>query len=245
VKVLVSSQLIRLAHVEHAFLTADQTPPSGALSTHQVHSRRVLVVDDDATQDVSRENADGLVSREFHPISVKTADCLPVLIADTRGDLVAAVHCGWRGLAQGILDETIAVLEREGAGPGNLVIAIGPAIHQCCYEVGVEVTSALDREWNHLWRDREPPWATVQPNSRAASRSRAVGRTNGVWLDTVGLARMQLESCGVAGSRVEVVGSCTYCGPDAFASYRRNVHEQKGHRSQRSWIARRPLNRTA
>jgi polyphenol oxidase len=236
--VLVASQLTRLAHVAHGFLTAGETPPSGFLSTHQVHSRRVLLVDADSNRDPSQENADGLVTRSLHPIAVKTADCLPVLIADPRGDLVAAVHCGWRGLAQGILDETITVLEREGAAPSDLVVAVGPAIHQCCYEVGVEVTSRLDREWNHLWRDREPPWSTVQPKSRAASRSSAVGRTNGVWLDTIGLARMQLESRGITGSRIEVVGSCTYCGPEAFASYRRNVHEQNAHRSQRSWIAR-------
>jgi YfiH family protein len=237
--VLVSSQLTSLTHVAHAFLTADETPPSGFLSTRQVHSRRVLVVDHETDCDLSQEDADGLVTRTFDSISVRTADCLPVLVADTRGDLVAAVHCGWRGLAQGILDETIALLEREGAPPSDLVIAIGPAIHQCCYEVGVEVTNPLDRAWGHLWRDREPPWSTVQPKPRSAVRSRAVGRTNGVWLDTIGLARMQLESCGIAGSRLEVVGSCTYCGPEAFASYRRNVHENNAQRAQRSWIAKR------
>jgi polyphenol oxidase len=237
--VLVSSQLTRLAHVAHGFLTADETPPSGFLSTHQVHSRSVLVVDEKANRDLSQENADGLVTRGFHPIAVRTADCLPVLVADTQGDLVAAVHCGWRGLAQGILDETITLLEREGAGPSALVIAIGPAIHQCCYEVGGDVTNTLEREWNHLWRNREPPWSPVQPRNRSAVRRSALARSNGMWLDTIGLARMQLESRGIAGSHIEVVGSCTYCGPESFASYRRNVHERKAHRAQRSWIARR------
>lgn len=123
---------------------------------------------------------------------VLTADCLPVALV-ARG-AVAMVHCGWRGLAGGIVSEGVGAT-RELSGGGDIVAAIGPGAGRCCYEVGEEVHAAFTRRGN-------------------AARE---GRN----LDLKAIARVELEEAGV--QRVHDVGLCTICGPEElFFSHRRD-----------------------
>jgi YfiH family protein len=130
-------------------------------------------------------------------LSVVTADCVPVLLADPadRGR-IAAVHAGWRGLAQRILP---AVLDRFESAGGALVAWIGPAIGPCCYEVGDEVAAAVAAASSA---------GVVRPGPRERPH-----------LDLAAAARLQLAERGVAD--VEQIEGCTRCDADRLWSYRR------------------------
>ena len=123
---------------------------------------------------------------------VFVADCLPVLLAAEGA--VAALHCGWRGLAAGIVAEGVAAL-REVGGSGPVTAAIGPGARACCYEVSEEVQAAF----------------AAVPAARAGERN----------LDLPAIARHELERAGV--ETIHDVGLCTICGdPDLFFSHRRD-----------------------
>lgn len=130
---------------------------------------------------------------------VLTADCLPVLFCSDDGDRVAAAHAGWRGLANGILEQTVTALGRE---PGRLLAWLGPAIGPQAFEVGDEVRAAFV--------DRDP-----------AARQCFVPSPRGRWLaDLYALARQRLARVGVG--RVWGGGHCTYRDAGRFFSYRRD-----------------------
>jgi hypothetical protein len=126
-------------------------------------------------------------------LSIATADCVPVLLASPQG--VAAVHAGWRGMAQGVLAPAVAAL----GAPAEVRAWIGPAIGQCCYEVGNEVAQQV-----------------VDACSIAVTRPGPRGRPH---LDLAAAARLQLEAAGVG--QVELLISCTRCD-ERLWSYRRD-----------------------
>jgi YfiH family protein len=157
----------------------------------QVHGRTVVRMAA-PPQDGILAEADGMVTQlpDAAP-TVLTADCLPVVVAGQGA--VAVLHAGWRGLAQGVLEEGIRAL-RECGEEGKLEAAIGPGIGACCYEVGEEVHRAF------------------------ASYGPAVRRGNNLDLETV--TRRQLERSGVG--VIHTMGLCTSCHPELFFSHRRD-----------------------
>ena len=173
----------------------------------QVHGARVVEVGPGAAPaSVGRERADALVTSEVGPtLAVRTADCVPVLIADPAGSAVGAAHAGWRGLVAGVLGATVAAVARLGrCRPADLVASIGPAIGPCCFEVGEEVAAAI---------------------TEATGAGEAVVRPHGAPRPLVDLplaARRSLEAAGLGPERIEVVGLCTRCTPDRLHSYRRD-----------------------
>jgi len=125
-------------------------------------------------------------------VSVRTADCLPILLADEATRTVAAVHAGWRGTAARIVVETIARMESEfGTRPGNILAAIGPGIGGCCYHVGAEVREKF-------------------------------GLAGAGLLDLEKENCEQLASTGVPRFRIHAAGLCTFCHPGQFYSWRRD-----------------------
>ncbi|MDH5344796.1 MAG: peptidoglycan editing factor PgeF [Gammaproteobacteria bacterium] len=131
--------------------------------------------------------------------AVMVADCLPVLFAAADGSEVGAAHAGWRGLASGVLENTVRAFQ---APPGDLLAWLGPAISAANFEVGEEVRDAF------LAKD---PAAIACFTANAASRWQA---------DLYGLARQRLRAAGV--HRVYGGGYCTYGDPGRFFSYRRD-----------------------
>jgi YfiH family protein len=132
---------------------------------------------------------------------VFVADCVPVALAGPGG--VAMLHCGWRGLASGIV-------ERGAAAIGATDAAIGPAIGPCCYEVGADV---LDRFTG-------PELASMGRKPERGDANRPVGIASGPTLDLPEVARRLLLEAGV--ERVETAGLCTSCESDLFFSHRRD-----------------------
>jgi YfiH family protein len=173
--------------------------PGEPLWLNQVHGATVLRSDDPAFGG-DPPDADASISCKANDvIAVKTADCLPVLLCTSAGDEIAAAHCGWRGLAAGVLSNTVAAMTGQ---PADLIAWLGPAISQAAYEVGDDVREAF-----------------VATDAAAAARFEPNDR--GRWqADLYGLARLQLSTAGV--SQIYGGGFCTFADADRFFSYRRD-----------------------
>jgi YfiH family protein len=189
--------------LEHAFGTAAAMPPDGFLALRQVHSVRVV----DAGEWTEDLEADGLLaSRPGQRVAVKTADCVPILIACPERHAAAAVHAGWRGTVAGAAAEGVRALqERYGCRPESLKAAFGPSIGPCCFEVGPEV--------GVLFRDLFP------------ERDGWEGRTR---IDLREANRRILVRAGVLPERISTEAPCTCCGGAEFYSWRRD--RKKGER---------------
>jgi YfiH family protein len=146
-------------------------------------------------------------------LAVRTADCAPILLADAETGAAGAVHAGWRGTAAGIVSATIREMkEAFGTSPANLVVAIGPTIASCCYEVGPELVDAFAAQGHERYLiDR---WF-VSPPPRRGERSRATLR-----LDLIGSNRDQLILSGVPEGAIHACGLCTANHLDVLTSYR-------------------------
>jgi YfiH family protein len=147
--------------------------------------------------------ADGSFSRRAGAVcAVMTADCLPLLLCDSAGSQVAAVHCGWRGLAAGIIPRALA---KFSAAPPQLLAYLGPAISGDHYEVGAEVRDQL----------------AASLGNRQADFSRAVADKPGHFLvDLYAVARAQLKAAGL--DHIHGGDRCTFAETDSFFSFRRD-----------------------
>lgn len=165
----------------------------------QVHGDAVATVTrDDAGRTIGA--TDGLVTTEARlPLAVLAADCVPVLLADPRKGVVAAVHAGRRGLVAGVVEVAVGTMLDLGATRDDVVCAVGPAIGACCYEVGEDVRDEV---------------VAALPVTSATTREgrRALDLTAGV--------RHVLAREGV--KRVTTVGGCTAHQPGVFFSHRRD-----------------------
>jgi polyphenol oxidase len=187
-----AESLHHLPWLRHGFGTrlSREWPDVNNLATaKQIHSDRVLVVESPGSQgegDALISNLPGLV------LSIRTADCLPILIADPRNRAVAAVHAGWRGVVSEIASKTVhAMCQRYDSNPEDLLIVIGPGIGPCCFEVGPEVAVQFGLS----------------------------GRTK---VDLVETACRQLRRNGVSAGHISTSGLCSFCNSELFESYRRD-----------------------
>lgn len=189
----------------------------------QVHGAAVACADDAgiAAYDEPLGEADVIVGGSPHvALAVRVADCVPLLISDPRTGAAAAAHAGWRGAASHVpLVAIRALADRYGADPANLVVAIGPSIGACCYQVGPEVRAQFSAAGHPAAElDR---WFTPDRGDR--------------WrLDLWRACRDQVVAAGVAADRVHVAGVCT-ATDDWCWSYRR-----EGARAGRMVAAIRP-----
>lgn len=178
-------------------------PASHLLSVYQIHSPDVIVVREPFSGD--RPKADALVTdRPGIALGVSTADCGPVLFADAEARVIGAAHAGWKGAFTGVLENTIAAMERIGARRDRIVAALGPSISQSNYEVGPEFVERF------VAQDRD--------NERYFSASDKPGHA---WFD---LNRYTVDRLAKAGVTTECLGRCTYGEEDLFYSYRRMTH---------------------
>jgi YfiH family protein len=182
------------------FLTVIGAPGWPVQRLKQVHSAVVCEMDDISCVDEAVEGDAAVTALAGIMLAVQTADCVPILIADTKARAVAAIHAGWRGTATHITELTIARVEKKFAiKPSDLTAAIGPHIGVCCYEVGEDVVNAIDDRSAFEYR-RE--W--VRPH-----------------LDLAGANRKQLLEAGLSPDRILTSFLCTQCRADSFFSYRR------------------------
>jgi polyphenol oxidase len=189
VSVLISSLLESQKWLEHGFGTrAAALDQATMASLKQIHSAVSLVAD----RAGCAGEGDALLTQQDVAVSVRTADCFPILLADPQTHAVAAIHAGWRGTAADIVRSTLTRMRSEfGTDPHDVYAAIGPGIGGCCYKVGEEV-------------------------------ARQFGMQQAGNLDLAVENRTQLIRAGVKLERIEQVGGCTFCNPAQFFSWRRD-----------------------
>ena len=176
----------------------------------QTHSTRCVLVENDSNRDV-----DAAITRSNkHPLVILTADCLPITLCNTQGTEIAAIHAGWRGLAQGIIQNTLQEMQ---SNKSDLLAWIGPAICQKCYEVGEEVY--------HTFTEQNP------------ASKKAFKPINGKWLANLSLiAEIILKSESV--SSVYQSELCTFELKKELYSYRREP--QTGRIATLIWFTNQP-----
>lgn len=221
---LISQTLSTLPQIAHAFgtlgeewpaieETQDRLPPV----TKQVHGIKAAKV---LEQGQDCGECDALwTQKENVVLAVRTADCLPILMAHQSGHAIAAIHAGWRGLLARIIPATFQQMEEQGLAPEyrdhhKWIAVIGPSIGPCCFEVGLDVHA----DFRRVFGSHAPQSAFSRPRH----------------LDLQSLAEAELRACGLSVIERAKRHSCTFCSglPDRplFHSHRR--HGAKAGRNQ-------------
>ncbi|HEY0412568.1 MAG TPA: peptidoglycan editing factor PgeF [Allosphingosinicella sp.] len=180
-------------------------PGATLVTLHQVHSGDALRVSA-PWPDEARPQADGMATdRPGLALGILTADCAPILFADAEAGVIGAAHAGWKGALGGVVDATVAHMERLGAERSRIAAAIGPCIARRSYEVDeafLRRFAAADPENERFFAD----------GARAGRRL----------FDLEGYVLSRLAAAGL--TRTEALGEDTYAQPDRFFSYRRATH---------------------
>lgn len=180
--------------------------PTEPFWLNQVHSDTVIEVPQEYLPNITADASYTHLKQQI--CAAMTADCLPLLLVDSKGTEVAAVHAGWRGLANGLIGKTI---KRFVAQPHSLHVFLGPAIGPQSFEVGQEVVDifiALDSQYALCFEPVD------------GHKERSSNRHKKYLANIYGIAKHQLESLGVryiSGGEL-----CTYNQPELFYSYRRD-----------------------
>ena len=178
--------------------------PARFLTAYQIHSPDVVTVETPWPLS-ERPRADAMVTRvPGLALGISTADCGPVLLADVEAGVIGTAHAGWRGALSGVLEATIAAMEKLGAKRERMTAAAGPMIRQPNYEVGADLVERF------LTADRDN------------ARFFIAGRPGHSMFDLPGYVVARLKRAGIR--QVEDLGLCTYADPARFFSYRRATH---------------------
>ncbi|WP_298398804.1 peptidoglycan editing factor PgeF [Sphingobium sp.] len=189
-------------------LARDALLPGAALVTvHQVHSPDVVTVTVPIAE-TERPAADAMVTNQPGLVlGILTADCVPVLFADSQAGVVGAAHAGWKGAIGGVTDRTIDAMVALGADPARIACAIGPCIGRASYEVGDDFALRFEQE------DAD--------NVRFFS----AGRPGHCQFDIAAYVATRLANAGIG--QIALLDEDTYSQPDRFYSYRRSCHAQE------------------
>lgn len=173
---------------------------SRLVGVKQVHGNEVYKVEAGAMS-ARNMKADAIITEATDvAISIKTADCVPILLIDPANNAIGAIHAGWRSTVQNIVSKTLsAMTESYGTDPSKLVALIGPHIKPCCFTVSSEVTEEFKN-------------AFPNNNSIIEDDSIDLGRAN----------LQQLLDSGVQESNITTEGGCTHCNEEEFFSHRRD-----------------------
>jgi YfiH family protein len=176
------------------------------LVVNQVHGDEIFVIKPHGSYFSSRSelNYDAIVTNRTNlAICIKTADCVPVFFVDRVKKIIAVTHAGWRSTALKISAKVIGLMQNQyGSSLQNILVAIGPSIGKCCYQVDSAVADAFLRQKNNE--------LFLLP-----------GAVNNRWmLDLPEANRRQILDCGVPEKNIEISGYCTMCNQDIFFSHR-------------------------
>ena len=192
------------------FCAAVGADPAGLVKNHQVHSDRIRRVGpDDQLPDPAAPGvleADGLVTdRPGVCLTIFSGDCIPILLYDPHQNVIAAVHAGWRGTAAGAAFQgALAMTERYGCRPENILAAIGPGIAPCCFETHADVPDGLRAGLGREAQDFIAP----------------IPGTDKFHVDLKGANARWLERAGLDPAHIALCPACTACRLDRFWSHR-------------------------
>jgi purine-nucleoside/S-methyl-5'-thioadenosine phosphorylase / adenosine deaminase len=188
------------------FLKAIGRDGAPIITARQTHSTDIADVD--SSEQTARPACDAMTSKlPGILLGIQTADCLPVLIADTKSGAMAAIHAGWRGTAGRITERTVAdLMLRLGANPRDCIAALGPAACVDCYEVGTDVIDRYKNEFRY--------WRNLVVNFKEGDKAH---------LDVRAANIQQLAFCGFSEDRIHAADYCTMHQNELFFSYRREA----------------------
>jgi hypothetical protein len=195
------------------------------ITLRQIHSDIIRCVEAIPNEPLS---GDGLITATPGLLlAIQTADCLPVILVDTKRHAVGVFHAGWRGTVKRIVEKGVGEMYRHfGTRPRDLKAAIGPGVHGCCYEVGEEVRIKFESQFEysaslfHEVKDSDPvreKYPLLFLTARAPGHSELPKR---IFLDLVEANRRQLLAAGVSKKNIDSSPLCTNCNPSLLFSYR-------------------------
>ena len=195
------------------------------ITLRQIHSDIIRCVDAIPEQPLT---GDGLITATPGLLlAIQTADCLPVILVDTKRHVVGVFHAGWRGTVKRIVEKGVGEMQRcFGSRPRDLKAAIGPGIRGCCYEVGEEVRTKFESQFAYgasLFHEVKESDPVREKYPLLFLTARAPGHSDlpkKIFLDLVEANRRQLLDAGVPRKNIEASPLCTNCRPDLLFSYR-------------------------
>ncbi len=208
------------------------------VTLRQVHSDIIRFVDH---RFIDHRFVDGFVDTPVEPLvgdglitstpglllGIQTADCLPIILVDRKRRAVGVFHAGWRGTVKRIVEKGIGEMVRQfQSHPRDLIAAIGPGIHGCCYEVGEEVREQFESQFAYaagLFREEEEFNEVREKYPMLFLTARAPGHSvlpKKIFLNLVEANRRQLLAAGVPAKSIEASPHCTNCCGDLLFSYR-------------------------
>ena len=188
------------------FLAALGRGEATIVTARQTHSTERCAIDSISQARGPQLECDAMITKTRGVLlAIQTADCLPVLIADTATGAVAGIHAGWRGTAGRITERTVSdLMLAHGVNPRNCIAALGPTACAECYEVGAEVIERYKKEFRY--------WKNLLVNFKEGGKAH---------LDIRAANWQQLVFCGFTEDRIHVADYCTMHQNDLFFSYRR------------------------
>ncbi len=206
-------------------LGAKRAGLSSLITLRQIHSDLILHI---ASSNETNLVGDGLITATPGlMLAIQTADCLPIILVDATNRAVGVFHAGWRGTLQRIIEKGVGEMRRHfGTSPRDLKAAIGPGIHQCCYEVGQEVRDKFSSQFAYaaeLFREVKDSDPVREKYPLLFLTARAPGHGDlptRLFLDLVEANRRQLVDIGVIAKNIEASLFCTSCRQDLLFSYR-------------------------
>ncbi len=195
------------------------------ITLRQIHSDIIRRVDSTPEEPLT---GDGLITATPGLLlAIQTADCLPVILVDTKRHVVGVFHAGWRGTVKRIVEKGVGEMHRcFGSRPRDLKAAIGPGIRGCCYEVGEEVRIKFESQFAYgasLFREVKESDPVREKYPLLFLSARAPGHSDlpkKIFLDLVEANRQQLLAAGVPAKSIEPSPLCTNCHPGLLFSYR-------------------------
>lgn len=207
-----SKLLLKYPDIEHFFLNGSESQSNAfepkikkAYSCGQIHQNRIAEV----KRRKHYSEFDGLVSQKKSELVIRTADCLPIFIFAKESKVIAAIHAGWRGLLKEIISNADRLINSVYLNENSLVIAIGPHIGVCCYQVDKSLIDAF---------------------SGIAGLSESVFqfRRGKYYLNLSQIAKLQFKNLGIPATNIDDVDVCTLCNKNYF-SYRRDRTENRNY----------------
>jgi polyphenol oxidase len=196
-----------VAENRRRFLKAIGAEDLPLVTARQTHSVERCFIESARQAQVTTPDCDAMTSRAKNLLlAIQTADCLPVLIADTQTGVVAAIHAGWRGTAGRITERTVADLMRQGVNTKNCLAAIGPTACAECYEIGEDVIERYKKEFRY--------WKQLLVNFKEGGKAH---------LDIRAANVQQLAYCGFDEEQIFVAPYCTMHQNEMFFSYRKEA----------------------
>jgi polyphenol oxidase len=208
-----------------ARLGANGQKPWPLVTLRQIHSDIIYRIDEPPDTPLA---GDGMVTdRPGIVLAIQTADCLPVVLVDTKHEAVGVFHAGWRGTVKRIVEKGVGIMRLQfGTRPRDLEAAIGPGVRNCCYTVGEEVRDQFTSQFDYgdrLFHEIKESDPVREKYPMLFLTARAPGHSNlpvNIFLDLVEANRRQLLDAGVSARKIQSSALCTACHTDTLFSHR-------------------------